>query len=267
MQLWKRRLFVEVDNYTIPPILTTKFLVNFSEVPETDSGEVTIYNLSSDTLKKIKKNSVIRISAGYENDYGNIFYGQILDVATGWDNVDKVTTITLGDSNTNYRRMSYSRSFAPGTTNDEILRHLITRSGIGIGDFDTVVNPVYRNGLTVKGKLQTLITNHANIAKSRSYVNKSRIYIRPPRKSNTTSFLLDKNSGLVDAPEQFEKEENEKKYIGFSVKSLLNHQLNVDQVIQIKSRTANGYFRVSSGKHEGGNYENEYYTTMEVYPI
>lgn len=267
MKLWKRRLYVEVDGVTLPDILTVNFSINFSEQPDTDSGEVTIYNLSKDSVRRIKKNSKIRISAGYDDDYGNIFYGQVLHIQTYWDGVDKVTNITLGDSSTSYRRLQYSRSFAPNVTNDEILLHLITRAGLGIGDFDTVKNPVYPHGVNVSGKLQDLINRYAKASGSRFYVNKMRAYVRPQRKGQQIGFRLDKDTGLIEIPEEIETEIDEKVYKGYSVRCLLNHQIDVDNIIQIKSKSANGYFRVSSGTHEGSNTDNDYYTTMEVYPI
>jgi len=248
-------------------MLTTEFTVNFSEEPETYSGEVTIYNLSKSTVRRIKKGSIIRISAGYEQDYGNIFYGQVLLANTYWDGVDKKTEITLGDSSTDYRRLYYSRSFAPNITNDEVIRHLLTRAGLGIGDINTVKNITYPNGLLLQGRLQNLIAQRVNISGSKFYVNKMRAYVRPRNKGNQIGFSLSKDTGLVEIPEEIEKEIDEKVYRGYSVKCLLNHQINVDNIIQIKSKTANGYFRVSSGTHDGSNKDNDYYTTMEVYPI
>lgn len=267
MKLWKRRLFVEVDGRTLPSELTVNFTIPFSEVPETDSGEIEIYNLSKDSVRRIRKGSKIRLSAGYESDYGNIFYGEVLSVGTHWDAVDKITTIVLGDSSTDYRRLRYSRSFAPNITNDEVLRYLITRAGLGIGDFDTVKNPSYPTGLLLQGKLQDLIKRCVNVSGSKFYVNRMRAYVRPHNKGQQVGFLLNKDTGLVEIPEEIETEINEKVYRGYSVVSLLNHQIDVDNIIKIESKTANGYFRVSSGVHEGSNNENDYYTTMEVYPI
>lgn len=267
MTLFKRRVYVEYDGVTLPSILTTEFDINFSEKPDVDTGNIKIYNLSKSTVNRLKKGKNIRISAGYEGDYGNIFYGEILNHHTSWQGVDKVTEITLGDSNINYRKLKYSKSFAPNTDNDEVIRHLVTRAGLGIGDFQTVKNRVYKNGLVVSGPIQNSIKKHIAISGSKSYIKKGRIYIRPQTKGNRTGFELNKDTGLVDIPEPIETEIDEKIYKGFNVTSLLNHQLEVDSIILIKSKTANGYFRVSNGTHQGSNQDGDFYTTMEVYPI
>lgn len=267
MKLWNRKVDISVGGVTVPRELTVNFSVNFSEDPNVDNGEVSIYNLSKSKVNQISKDSTISISAGYDGDYGNIFFGQVLDVGTTWDGVDKVTKIMLGDVTTDYRRLEYSKSFAPGTTNDEILLQLISRAGLGIGEFDTVKNPVYPNGLLLQGNIQNLIKRCVSVSESRFYINKTRVYIKPYNEGRVTGFLLDKDSGLIDSPEATEKEIDGEVYKGFNVRCLLNHQINVDNIVEIKSKTANGMFRVSSGTHEGGNNENEFYTTMEVYPI
>ena len=267
MELWKRRLHVEIDNKVVPSDLTVEFKINFSEKPDVDTGDLKIYNLSKHTIRAIKTNSVVRISAGYESTYGNIFYGNILYVSTTWNGPDKITEITLGDATQSYRKMRYGKSFAPGTTNDEVLAHLITQSGLGIGDLDTTRNPVHKNGLRVDGRLYDLIQKYVNLSNSKFYIKNMRAYIRPRGKANQMTWLLNKDTGLVDTPEPIETEIDEVVYNGYKVKSLLNHNIDVDNVIRIDSRTARGEFRVSSGTHEGGNNENSYYTTMEVYPV
>lgn len=266
-KLWKRRLHVEINGRTIPSDLTVEFNVNFSEEPDIDTGDLTIYNLSKQTVQSIKEGSTIRISAGYETTYGNIFYGQVLDVVTSWNGPDKITEITLGDTNEDYRKMRYGKSFSPGVTNDEVLAHLITRSGLSIGDLDTVKNPVYKNGLQVNGRIYDSIRKYARVSGSKFYIKNMRAYIRPHNKSNGVGFLLNKDTGLVDVPEPIETEIDEVVYNGYKITSLLNHNIDVDNVIRIQSKTANGEFRVSSGTHEGGNNDNSYYTTMEVYPV
>lgn len=266
-KLWKRRLHVEINGRTIPSDLTVEFKINFSEKPDVDTGDIKIYNLSKQTVRSIKEGSVIRVSAGYMTTYGNIFYGQVLSATTSWSGPDKITEITLGDVNQDYRKMRYSKSFAPGITNDEVIAHLITRSGLGIGDLDTVKNPVYKNGLQVNGRIYDSIQKYARVSGSKFYINNMRAYVRPRNKSNGVGFLLNKDTGLVDIPEPIETEIDEVVYNGYKIKSLLNHNIGVDNVVRIESKTANGEFRVSSGAHEGGNNENSYYTTMEVYPV
>lgn len=267
MELWKRRVHVEIDGKTIPRDLTVEFSINFSEEPDIDTGDITIYNLSKHTIRAMRVGSVVRLSAGYESTYGNIFYGKVLFVNTYWDGADKVTEITLGDTNEDYRKMKYGKSFSPGTTNDEIIAHLITRSGLGIGDLDTTKNPVHKNGLRVSGRLYDSIKKYVNLSNSKFYIKNMRAYVRPRGKANQMTWLLNKDTGLIDKPEPIETEVDEVVYHGYKIKSLLNHNIDVDNVIRLESSVASGEFRVSSGAHEGNNNEGDYYTTMEVYPV
>jgi hypothetical protein len=123
------------------------------------------------------------------------------------------------------------------------------------------------------------------------HITRKTIYISGRNEGTETSVLIDKDSGLLDTPESFEKEENYKvnktvvsnvkkgkktvKKIetkeedksrtlrGYKVKMLLNHRIKTDAIIHINSKTANGKFRVGSGTHNGG----EFITEVEVYAI
>lgn len=264
MQLFKRQTFVEYEGKTFGDPLTIEFDVNFSEEPETDTGSVKIYNLSKNTLSQIKSGKNIRISAGYESTRGNIFNGQAIDITTTWSGVDKVTEFILGDSTSKYRNDKVTRSFAPGSTSDDILMYLITKAGLGIGDFSPVKTIQFPNGFTINERLQTAIKKMVAQTQSKYYIKGMLAYVRATNKGDVRGFTLNKDTGLLDIPEEFVKEIGEKEYKGYKVKMLLNHQISVDSIIIIQSKTANGTFRVSSGSHESSS---DYITTAEVYPI
>ncbi|MDO5650126.1 MAG: hypothetical protein Q4G11_05930, partial [Gallicola sp.] len=72
--------------------LEIEFDIPFSDKEEPDVSEITIYNLSDDTIANIKRDGYILVNAGYKelNNKGNILTGEIEDVETKWQGVDKV---------------------------------------------------------------------------------------------------------------------------------------------------------------------------------
>ena len=56
---------------------------------------VEIYNLSNDTIHRIKRGETCTIEAGYRGDYGVIASGKVTSVMTRREGVDKITTITV----------------------------------------------------------------------------------------------------------------------------------------------------------------------------
>lgn len=264
MELWKRRVVVSVGNHTFGEPLKIEFDIAFSETPDTDIGSIRIWNLSKNTLNTLKSGMTLRITAGYQETYGNIFNGEVVDILTTWQGVDKITEFVLADSTKQYRSSKLTKSFAPNTTSDEILLYLIAKAGLGIGEFNPVKTVNFPNGITINEGVQSAIKKMIIQSQSKYYVKGGMAYVRNPSKGDMRGFVVSKETGLIDMPELSVKEIKEKEYKGYKIKMLLNHEVTTDSIVQIKSRTANGLFRVSSGAHESSN---DFLTTAEVYPI
>ena len=265
--LWKRKIALSVGGKVITNPLRIEIDVTFSEVPETDIGKVTVYNLQDGTINAISAAKTMRISAGYESDYGNIFNGEVINATTKWSGNDKVTEFELADSNKKYREERVTKSFAPGTTSDEVLMYLIGKVGLGIGEFSPVKTINYPNGITITGRAQDSIKKIINETESKYYIKGNTAYVRNPKKGDMQGFVLNKNSGLVDTPERFTKTEGDDEVVGYKIKSLINHQITTDSIIFVESREVSGMFRVSEGTHSGSNIDGQLLTEMEVYPI
>jgi hypothetical protein len=171
--------------------------------------------------------------------------------------------------------MPYKKTFTKGTAAKTILSDMLANTGLQIGAFSLPTNYVYRSGKTITGKLSAVIKSIANDCGAKAHVTRGKIYIRPKNEGDNLGFILDANSGLIASPTPIEKEVDagkdkdgkpiKKKKQGWHVVTLLNHRITTDALVDITSRTANGIFRVESGKHisNGGDFATE----MEVYPI
>ena len=75
--------------------------------------------------------------------------------------------------------------------------------------------------------------------------------------------LLDLESGLIGQPIKKTKKINNKKIIGYDVKTLLRPEIEPGNKISINSiNITNGLFRVSSADHKGDNYGQSWVTEM-----
>ena len=79
--------------------LEIDFDVSFNDEKEPDLSTVTIYNLSDDTINDIKRDGYLYLNVGYKymDNKANILTGEIEDIETTWEGLDKVTKITVGD--------------------------------------------------------------------------------------------------------------------------------------------------------------------------
>ena len=276
----------------ITNVLDIDFDIPFDDGPEVDVATVKIYNLSSNTIERIKKEKTGTLSAGYNGNYGVILTGKIQSVKTTWENtVDKLTTITIVDANDNWLTNDFNKTYKKDITAKQILTDLIKASGLKLGKLSLPTNKIYKGGKTVKDKIGKAIADIVPDCNAIMHVTRQTIYVSGRNEGTDINVLIDKDSGLLGTPESFTKEENYKvnktvvsnvkkgqktvKKIetkeenktrnlhGYKIQMLLNYRIKTGAIIHVKSKTANGKFRVSSGTHNGS----EYTTEVEVYPV
>lgn len=100
--LFGRVVKVTIDNGSSQTTFDYKDLEIHFEVPFDDDfkpneTKVEIYNLSKDSISKIKKGSTITVQAGYKDDYGVLTIGKVTKVLNNWDGLNKVTAIYSKD--------------------------------------------------------------------------------------------------------------------------------------------------------------------------
>lgn len=237
-----------------------EFNVPFSTENEPDVTEISIYNLSPESICSIKKGTNVNLSAGYGKNIGMIVSGQVIDFATTIDNVDKKTTLKIGSAINAWREKKINKTYAKGTTAKDIMSDLISNFGVVIADMSIVKNVTYKRGKTVSGRLKDVVKKLAKETNSKFYIDKDRAYVRPHEKGTATGFLLSGSTGLIGSPERIEiQEDGKKSNQGWKVKCLLNHNIFTDSLIQIDSKSIKGNFRVVKGSHTS-----EWITDMEV---
>lgn len=261
MILWNRqaKLVIGSKMYKSDDI-DIEFNIPFSTESEPDIAEVSIYNLSPDTISTIQKGIPVILSAGYGNDIGMLCCGQVGKFVTKDEALDKKTVLKLSSALIAWQEQKIHRSYAENITSQEIMTDLISVFGIATGEMNPVKNVTYSKGRTVSGKLQDVMKMLAKETESKFYIDKDRAYIRPYDKGTSTGFVLSAETGMLGSPEKMEISEGDKKTKqGWKVRCLLNHNIGVDSIIIIKSKTVSGTFRVVKGVHTS-----EWVTDMEV---
>lgn len=253
---------------------TILFNVTFDDDGEANVSEVKIYNLKDSTINTIKKDSRIVLNAGYKGDAGAILLGIIKQVKTDWSGVDRITTMQVLDGTEAWFSLPIKKTYKAGSTAKDILADITKMTGLQIGALKLPKNYVYKSGKTINGKLKDIIKSVAKDCGAKAHVTRGKVFVRPKDEGDNIGFVLDTDHGLISSPTPIEKEvETDKKdkagnkikvkKNGWSVKCLLNHKITTDALIRVQSKTANGMFRVASGKHNGDSFETE----MEVWPV
>ncbi len=263
-RLFDRKTEVLVaGNKFVYPGFEIDFRIEFDDDPEPNMGEVFLYNLSDQTTKGIKKGQNIILNAGYGNDTGTIFAGRVEEVNGYWEDVDRVLRLNVADSADRWISTSVNKTYKPGIKASQIIRDMLGIFGLEIGVFSLSEDIVYANGRIISGSIQSALRQIViKDCKSKLHIRNGAIIIRPPGEGDRIAFVLNADTGLIDSPQRFEREEDGETIEGYNVFSLLNHRIRTDSILQIQSRTANGLYRAIKGQHLKN--EMDFMTKMEV---
>ncbi|MED4977227.1 hypothetical protein NST70_13655 [Weizmannia sp. FSL K6-0777] len=249
--------------------LHIEFESPFDDDEKPNETTISIYNLSSSSIGKIKKGASVTLQAGYKSDYGVISRGKISSVKTNKDGVDKITTIKMlegqdltgikvSKSTSNSKTKTLKITFKSGTKAETIIKKLTSVLGIRLAECKLPKNKVYKSGYTVTGQILNNLVEVVRDCGASLYWRKGNMVIRNIREGIDENFTLEESTGLIGSPETFEEDV----VSGYTVKCLLQHRITTASIITVKSKTANGKYRAKKGKHVCSG--NDFYTEVQV---
>lgn len=231
--------------------LDIEFSVPFDDNMEPNEAEIIIYNLTDTTIARLKKGQKIYITAGYKDDTGAIFEGFIDYSYTTYEGADKVTKIKAVDDNE--KKTVESVAINANTAKDALAELLRMTGTEVVGGIRAVRNPSYENAQTVDGDLKAAIKKYADDCGISVYINKGKWYARSLFDGDNINFTICENTGMIGSPSPFEEEISTEGYTGivtgYKISTLLQHRITTAAIVNLSSLTANGQFRVRSGRH------------------
>ena len=244
--------------------LDLEFTVPFDDDLIPNEAEIIVYNLTKNTISKLKYKSKITIEAGYKGDTGVIFSGFISKVTTKLENADKVTRIKCLDDVT--KRTVSNITFKKGTKASTILKSLLKKTNTPIAVFKVRRDWTYKDEVSVDGDLMEEIKKYAEVCGISVFVSKGKIYARYIKDGDNLNFTLSADTGLIGSPEEFEEEQTAEDFKetvkGYKCECLLQHRMTTAGIINLNSMLANGRYRIRSGEHIFN--ESEALTKVEV---
>lgn len=223
------------------------FRVEFNDDSEAKVSEVMIYNLSSNTINKFKKGSYFILNCGYGLNVGNILSGTIKRITTYWEGLDKVTKFYVVDGDIDVSVKGKGKTYGKDTTSNYIIEDLANMLGIKIAEFKTSKNIVYKKGRSFSDISLSTLKEIVKETGSKVHIKNEKLYVSESNAGYNTGFLLNHNTGLIGSP----TESIEDDVVKYHVNALLNHEITTGSIIEIESKTINGYYKVKKGIHFG----------------
>jgi hypothetical protein len=207
------------------------FDVKLSDSQTPNTARVRVYNLSQNTVAQIQKEFTnITLQAGYKDNFGTIFFGNIKQVIYGSENnVDTFIDIAAGDGDEAYNYSVVNTTLAAGAKQGDIVTAAIfpmSEKGVEKGfidDSDTVGLPRSKvmYGMSRDYLRQSAINTDTTWSiQAGKYQSVKKTSVLP-----NAAVVLNSKSGLIGTPNQTND--------GIIVQSFLNPNIKVASAIQV----------------------------------
>lgn len=283
---WKRKVTLIIsrasgDGLDLSP-LHIKFLTKKSENQTPNTAEIRVWNLAEDTANQIKKEFTdVVLQAGYEENYGVIFRGNLKQVKKGKENgTDTYVDLYVGDGDAAYNFAIVNKTLAAGSSQkDQVMAAMgpMQEKGVSAGYMPEMNEKKLPRGKVMYGMSKNYLRKSAENTQTNWSIQDGKLQFVPLREVLPDQVIvLNSKSGLIGTPEQTNE--------GITVKALINPQFKVGGKIKVdqkdiaeakideggKDKPANkpakitddGIYKILSIEYEGDNRGNDFYANI-----
>jgi hypothetical protein len=236
--------------------------VDASGVP--NKAEITVYNLSDSSRKSVEtRKAPVILRAGYRDNEGVIFQGEVENAFTSYEGRDVATKINAADGARIAREARVSFSVTPGDTASSLLERAAEALGAGLGNLSEVLAKVASQpslmpqGGAVHGSAYDQLRRLARAYGFSVSLQGGNLLFLEGGAIRKTSEVISPATGLIGSPKV-----DTKKRITFEC--LLRHSLAVGDSVKVESRFVSGWYRVVELQHKGHTYKTDAWTTSAV---
>jgi hypothetical protein len=238
------------------------------------SATVSLYNVNDTTINMIKSSKVsgktkfatLQFQAGYDNDIYLISTGEIVQSLVKRNQGNKI--LELKTSAKANLLTEYVNPKQYNGTLGTVLKQFLLDNGILSYEILALTGMDQIMDFASTGTVEQNLSRICKLLKAEYYLYLGKLVIATKDQSSflkNQKVILDKESGLIGSPVA--------KGAGYTVKSLLNPKIAMNQVLEIGfndpndfSKTIRRDYIVKSGKHFGSSFSNDFYTEFEVIP-
>jgi hypothetical protein len=148
--LYGRYWKLTLDKVVIDNTLDIDFKIEKTDKKEPNKAKITVYNLNPDhrgellrmsgtQLDKSKRKPIyVELDAGYENEHGVIFSGDLRNIETRIEKTDVLTVVFGHDGGHKFKTTTIEKSFAKGSPLATAIKACAEAMGVGLGNVNEV---------------------------------------------------------------------------------------------------------------------------------
>lgn len=253
-----------VDGESNP--LHVSFSIEKSDAESPNNAKIQIWNLSNENIKVLEnKKCILELKAGYADSTTLLIVGNVVSSITTLDNADRMTEIEVADGMVQLKETNLSLSYNGKVNCKDLYQSISKKMGVSVVFAKDLTFKTLPNGFSYVGKAKNALQKVAGTCGHKWTIQNGVLQITKKGKPLAINgYLLSKETGLLGVPKRISIGEEKEKKTGFEIEYFLNGAIGVNDVIQVKSSIANGYFFVKKVTINGDNLEGDWTCTAQI---
>lgn len=250
-------------------VLHIAFSIEKSSEETPNDAKVQIWNLSDENLKILEsKDCIVELKAGYGFSHTLVLVGSVSSAITTLENADRMTELEVVDGLIGLRDTVISVSLNGKVNTQDIYQYIAEQMGISIQYAPDLRHIVIQNGFSFVGKAADALTKIADCCGHQWSIQNGVLQITlPGRAISSMAYQLSAETGLINIPKRITIGSGAEEKTGWEVEYLLNGAIGVNDIVEIESSVANGYFLVYKVTIDGDNLDGDWICTAQVLKI
>ncbi len=245
------------------------FSIEKSNAESPNDAKVQIWNLSDTNLNIVEeKDCIVELKAGYGDTMALVLVGNVSSAITTRDNADRMTELQVVDGMVELRDSVISVSVNGKVNCKEVYERIANAMGMSIVFANDLSFNILPNGFSYVGKAKNALQKLAKCCGHQWTIQNQVIQITwPGRSVATKGYLLSSETGLINIPKKITIGSGKEEKTGWEVEYLLNGAIGVNDIVELQSSTASGYFLVHKVTIDGDNMEGDWICTAQLLKI
>lgn len=247
------------------------FRVSRSLRKEPNTADITVSNLSERTRSEFQRKPLfVRLEAGYDGEFERLFQGDVHHVNTRRDGTEWETSFQVSEGLRALRFARVDRSFRGGLTAYAALQEAAKGFDVKLKASPAAQKELraqYASSLVMNGLAAETVNDICDtFGFSWAILDGALIVLRPDEvRTDTGELLISQETGMIGSPEFGDPPERGKRPT-LTVRNLLYPSIQPGIRLRVKSRTANGTFKVLRASHTGDTHGGDWTTEVECRP-
>lgn len=267
--LYRRAWRVQVGTLDVSA-LAIRFKAKRTLAQRAGTLDLEIRNLSPEHRREIQTaprfHTFVEVTAGYEGATSLIFRGDLRKAVPAREGTDWVVKVTAGDGEHALRNARVSRSFAPGTTVEAVVRHIAEAMGVGAGNAATALRGASLGALGAALPEGTILHGGAADELTRLCAAAGKVWSIQEGNLQVldlgghlarSAILLSADTGMIESPEVVNRRV-------ITVKALLQPGLVPGQQVVVQSGVllTIAPWRITEAEYAGDTHGNDWHATL-----